>query len=494
MFDDAERLRSRTRRRFLLDAGAGFGWLAVSWMLANGRLSAAPRDESRKPHFPARARRVVQVFCVGGMSHLDTFDYKPELARRSGSKFDMPTFFGQAGNLYGSPFEFKQRGESGLWVSDLLPDLAVCADKLTLVRTMVSRSANHMPAVAQMNTGFILTGFPSMGAWVVYALGSENENLPSFVVLPDARSYPWGGTLQWSNGFLPAAVQGTAFRASGDPVPDLSTPPETDPEARQQGLAWLASMNRRYAEEHPGDSSLEARLRNYELAARMQLSVPEATAIAGESEATRRLYGFGDKETEALATQCLLARRLLERGVRFVQIFHGGSGNDWDAHGSLETNHRKRAGEYDRPVAGLLQDLASRGMLEDTLVMGVTEFGRTPVSQGTGKTAGRDHHPGCFTCWLAGAGLKPGYAYGTSDELCYQPAENPVTIPDFHATALHLLGLDHEKLTFYHNGIRRRLTDVHGHVLEGILEATGQPHASGAVRPGRAQRIADLKT
>jgi hypothetical protein len=343
---------------------------------------------------------------------------------------------------------------------------------------MVSKSANHMPAVAQMNTGFILTGFPSMGAWVVYGLGTENDNLPAFVVMPDPRGHPWGGPLQWSNGFLPAAVQGTALRASGDPVPDLSNPQQTKEAARRAGLEWLAKMNRTFAEEHPGDSNLEARLRGYELAARMQLSVPETADLNGESAATLRLYGIDEKNTEALGKQCLLARRLLERGVRFVQIFHGGSGTDWDAHGSLQTNHGKRAQEYDKPVAGLIQDLAGRGLLRDTLVMGMTEFGRTPVSQGTGKTSGRDHHPDCFSCWMAGAGLKPGIAWGTSDELGYKPAENPVSVPDFHATALHLLGIDHEKLTFYHNGIRRRLTDVHGHVIEGILSRRGLQSAS----------------
>ncbi len=459
-----------SRRRLLLDTGGGFGWLALSWLLNQNQARGATASlDSLKPHFPAKAKRVLQVFCVGGMSHLDSFDHKPELSRRSGSAFDMPTFFGQAGNLLGSPFEFKQRGQSGLWVSNLLPRLAESADHLTVIRTMVAKSANHMPAVAQMNTGFILTGFPSMGAWVVYALGTETENLPAFVVLPDPRAYPWGGTLQWSNGFLPAAVQGTVFRGAGEPVPDLSTPPGSEAAARNAGLEWVSGMNRKYAEEHPGDTSLEARLRSYELAARMQISVPETADFKSESEATRRMYGIDEKETEALGTQCLLARRLLERGVRFVQIYHGGSGSDWDAHGNLEANHQKRAQEYDKPVGALMRDLAGRGLLRDTLVMGMTEFGRTPVSQGTGKTAGRDHHPDCFTCWMAGAGLKPGFAYGTSDELGYKPAENPVTVYDFHATALHLLGLDHEKLTFYHNGIRRRLTDVHGRVVQGIL-------------------------
>ena len=467
MSTETENLLSR--RQVLLDSGAGFGWLALSWLLASERAGAANTSpsESRGPHFPPKAKRVIQVFCVGGMSHVDSFDYKPELSKRSGTAFDMPTFFGQAGNLMGSPFEFKQRGQSGLWVSNLLPHLAECADQLTVIRTMVARSANHMPALAQMNTGFILTGFPSMGVWVVYALSTENENLPAFVVLPDPRAHPWGGTLQWSNGFLPATVQGTAFQSAGDPVPDLSNPPGTNIAAREAGSAWLAAMNRRYAEMHSGDSNLEARLRTYELAAKMQSSVPEVTDLKSESEVTRRMYGLDRKETEPLGNQCILARRLLERGVRFVQIFHGGSGTDWDAHGSLETNHQKRAQEYDQPVAALIQDLAGRGLLKDTLVMGVTEFGRTPVSQGTGKTAGRDHHPGC--CWLAGAGLKPGFAYGTSDDLGYKPADKPVTVYDFHATALHLLGLNHEKLTFYHNGIRRRLTDVHGKVVDGIL-------------------------
>ena len=448
-----------TRRQMLLDAGAGFGWLAVSALSAR----------AGETHFAPKAKRVIQVFAVGGMSHLDTFDYKPELAKRNGKPFDMPTFFGQGGNLLGNVFEFAQRGQSGLWVSNLLPQLAACADRMTVIRMMVSKSANHMPAVACMNTGFILTGFPSMGAWVTYALGSERENLPAFVVLPDPRAHPWGGTVQWSNGFLPAAVQGTMFRGTATPVPDLATPAGTQPESRQAALAWLNRQNKRYADEHPGDSALDARVRSYELAASMQLSVPSIADVTGESEATRKLYGFDDPVTEPLARQCLLARRLIEQGVRFVQVYHGGSSVDWDAHGSIIDNHTKRAAEYDRPVSALLRDLDSRGLLEDTLLMGITEFGRTPVSQGTGKTAGRDHHPDCFSCWMAGAGVKPGFAYGTSDDLGQKPAENPVTVHDFHATALHLLGLDHERLTYYHNGIRRRLTDVHGRVVRGYL-------------------------
>ena len=448
-----------SRRRFL-DAGFGFGWLASAWLQAEEK-------RVQQPHFTPKAKRILQVFSLGGMSHLDTFDYKPELDARNGKPFDMPTFFGQAGNLYASPWKFRQRGQSGLWVSDLLPNLAGQADQLTVIRSMVSKSANHMPAVAQMNTGFILSGFPSMGAWVTYALGTENQNLPAFVVLPDHRNYPWGGTLQWSNGFLPAAFQGTAFRGVGDPVPDLSTP-AAEAGTRAEAMRWLQEMNRDYAQAHPADTTLDARLRSYELAAQMQLSVPDVADLKGESAATQKLYGLDQKETAPLGRRCLLARRLLERGVRFVQLYHGASGTDWDAHGDLSGNHARMALEYDQPVAALLNDLKQRGLLEDTLVMGVTEFGRTPVAQGAGKK-GRDHHPDCFTCWLAGAGVRPGMAYGSSDEVGYKPAESPVTVYDFHATALHLLGLQHDKLTFYHNGVRRRLTDVHGHVIEGIL-------------------------
>ncbi len=464
---------SRSRRRWILDAAGGFGWLALASMLppeALGAPASGPAGQ-RVARFQPRAKRVIQIFAIGGMSHLDTWDFKPELARRDGTPYSMPTFFGQGGNLRGPAWPFQQRGDSGMWVSDLLPGMARQADRLTVVRSMVSKSANHMPAVAQMNTGFILTGFPAMGAWVTYALGSENENLPSFVVLPDPNSHPWGGSAQWTNGFLPATVQGTAFRtqAGGAPVPDVVPPEGLEPRAREAALIWLRDRNLEYARTHPGDSSLEARIRSYEVAARMQLSIPEIADLEREPEATRKLYGFGEEKTANLARNCLLGRRLIEQGVRFVQIYHGGSGNSWDAHSNLVKNHENMAREYDRPVAGLLEDLRGRGLLEDTLVMGVTEFGRTPVSQGTGETAGRDHHPNCFTCWMAGGGTKPGHSYGASDDLGYEPASDPVTVFDLHATALRLLGLDHERLTFYHNGIDRRLTDVHGQVIEELI-------------------------
>ncbi len=462
-----------SRRRMLLDAAGGFGWAALASILPRGLIRAAGTDSQGGlgSHFTPRAKRIIQVFAVGGMSHVDTFDYKPELQRRDGTPYSMPTFFGQGGNLRGCPWEFRQHGQSGTWVSGLLPRLAEQADRLTIVRSMVSKSANHMPAVAQMNTGFILTGFPAMGAWLTYALGAENENLPSFVVLPDPNSHPWGGSAQWTNGFLPATAQGTAFRtqSGGTPVPDLEVPKRVSAESRADAAGWLRRMNRAYADAHPGDTTLDARIRNYEIAARMQLSVPGIADLEQESAATRRLYGVDDEETADLARNCLLARRLVERGVRFVQIYQGGSGKSWDAHSDLIKNHEDMAREYDRPVAALLADLHGRGMLDDTLVLGVTEFGRTPVSQGTGEKAGRDHHPSCFTCWMAGGGFRHGLTHGRSDELGNLPVEDEVTIYDLHATSLHLMGLDHERLTFYHNGINRRLTDVHGRVVEPLI-------------------------
>ena len=339
-----------SRRRFLSNTSIGLGSTALSYLLS-GEARAAGSSQPPQPHFPPRAKRLVQVFAVGGMSHLDTFDHKPELDRRDGQSFDISTFFGQAGNLYKSPFPFHRRGESGLWVSDLLPNLAKCADKLTVIKSMVAKSANHMPAIAQMNSGFVLTGFPAMGAWVSYGLGSENQDLPAYVVLPDPRSLPWGGSLNWSSAFLPASHQGTAFRTSGEAVPDLATPEGVSASSRRAGLDWVSKINSKYQREHPGDTALEARLRSYEIAARMQLSVPEITDLRRESEATRQLYGVEDKQTEALAKNCLLARRLLEQGVRFVQIFHGGPSNDW-GRTRESCGQSRRYGRRVRPAGG----------------------------------------------------------------------------------------------------------------------------------------------
>ena len=419
----------------------------------------------------------MHIFAAGGVSHLDTFDYKPGLEKHHGralaSTVKYDPFFGQPGNLMKSPWRFARRGQSGLWVSDLLPHLAGCVDDITFIHSMVSKSNNHTPATFLANTGFTMNGYPSLGAWLSYGLGSLNQDLPAFVVLPDSRGLPAGGAINWSAGFLPATHQGTAFRTtSPEPIVDLNTPPEVKPSARQASLKLLAAMNQQFAEVNPGDSGLAARLRSYELAARMQASVPEVIDFDRESEATKQLYGLDAETTAGFGRNCLLARRLLERGVRFVQLFNGGAFGspriNWDAHEDLVDNHNKQAAVMDQPVAGLLKDLKARGMLEDTLVVWSTEFGRTPVTQGlNGK--GRDHHQHVYTCWLAGAGLKPGLSYGTSDEIGFHAGDHPVTTYDFHATILHLLGLDHARLTFYHNGIQRRLTDVHGQVVKDIL-------------------------
>ena len=468
-----------SRRHFLWNSGGGLGAIALAWMLNRESIRAveSPAGSAIQPHFPAKAKRIVQVFCAGGVSHIDTFDYKPELEKMDGKslegKGENLGFFGQPGRVMKSVYEFSQHGKSGAWVSHLLPRLAERVDDLCFIHSMVAKSNNHTPAAFQMNSGFTLNGFPCMGSWLSYGLGTENENLPAFVVLPDPRGLPAGGSINWTSGFLPANHQGVAFRTqSSEPVPDLQTPKSTSASARSADMQFLAALNSEFADRHPGDDAFAARLRSYELAAQMQASIPEATDLANESEATQKMYGLDEPANKGFARNCLTARRLLERGVRFVQILNGGSFGspriNWDGHENIKENHDTQAATMDKPVAALIQDLKQRGMLEDTLFIWSTEFGRSPATQGLGAT-GRDHHPTAFTCFLAGAGLKKGISYGTSDEIGYFAAENKVSIPDFHATILHLLGLNHEKLTFYHNGINRRLTDVHGQVINGIL-------------------------
>ena len=469
-----------SRRHFLWSSAGGLGGIALAWMLAKEAQAAQPSSREAAPrstHFPPKAKRVVHIFCAGGVSHLDTFDHKPALERFHGTplvgKGENRGFFGQPGNVMKSPYEFRQHGQSGQWVSSLLPHLARRVDDLVILRSMVAKSNNHTPATFQMNTGFTLNGFPCMGSWMSYGLGTENEDLPAFVVLPDSRGMPAGGSINWTSGFLPATHQGVAFQTrSHEPIPHLETPASVRKEARTAGIELLSAMNRDHASRHAGDSGLEARIRSYELAARMQLSIPEATDLAGESGATKKLYGMDAKPSEGFGRNCLLARRLLERGVRFVQVWNGGAFGspriNWDGHENLKENHDNQAAVMDRPVAGLIADLKQRGMLDDTLFIWSTEFGRSPATQGIGAP-GRDHHPDAFTCFLAGAGLKQGLGYGATDDVGYFVAENPVSTYDFHATILHLLGIDHERLTFYHNGIARRLTDVHGQVVRGIL-------------------------
>jgi len=477
------------RRDFLWQLGGGLGGVALSAMLAEAHAADAisgPRPANllapKPPHFAPKAKAVIQIFCPGGLSHIDSWDYKPELARRNGQPFDadgkLQFFASKPGSCQGSYWPFRQHGQCGRWMSALFPQLAACVDEIAFLHSMQSKSALHGPAMFMANTGFILPGFPSMGAWVTYGLGSVSENLPAFVVLPDPRGLPPGGVINWGAGFLPAVYQGTALNtdANADAIADLFPPKsftETLAHGEQDGRAFLREMNMRHAAERPGNTELEARIAAYELAARLQLSAPEVTDLRGESDVMRKLYQLEHEDWGPFGRQCLLARRLVERGVRFVQIYCGAENTtakkirpNWDSHEDLVRDHGYWGPILDHGAAALLQDLRQRGLLDSTLVICTTEFGRQPAAQGK---AGRDHNPGAFTAWLAGGGIKGGVGYGATDELGFKAAEHPTYCYDLHATALQLLGLDHEKLSFYHNGIRRRLTDVHGEVIDEVL-------------------------
>ena len=455
--------------------GEGLAFIAFSALLGSGgKVVAAP------PHFTPKAKRVLQIFCPGAVSHLDTFDYKPELQRRSGEPLPgaekLMTFQGKNGNLMGSPWGFTRRGQSGKWISDLLPHLGGLVDDMAFIHSMTSKTNTHGPGCVLMNTGFVTEGFPSAGAWMSYGLGSENDNLPTFVAIPDIRGLPTAGPANWSSGFLPTEHAATAFNAA-DPIRDLHRPPQISLAAELDSRELLALMNRRYSERYPGNPVLSARQSAYELAARMQLSAPEVSELSSESPATRELYGLDDSNPliAAYAENCLLSRRLLERGVRFVTLFCGSRASavggllNWDCHNTLQADYERHLPILDRPTAGLIRDLQGRGLLDDTLVLWTTEFGRMPTHQE--GTLGRDHNPRGFTVWMLGAGVRSGVSYGATDEFGSEVVENPATIHDFHATVLHLLGLDHKKLTYYHNGIERRLTDVHGHVTRDIVNA-----------------------
>ncbi|MCI0359459.1 MAG: DUF1501 domain-containing protein [Planctomycetaceae bacterium] len=469
-----------SRRNLLGQFATGLSGIALTSLLGRDSTASPIRGEAADPppHHPAKAKRAIQIFLQGGLSQVDSFDYKPELARLHGQpvpgKEKPVAFMGKVGLLHRHHFEFKQRGQSGLWVSDLFPHLAEVADELTVIRSMWSGTGNHTPATYEANSGFRTLGFPAAGTWISYGLGCEVDNLPTFVVLPDSRSLPTGGANNWTSGFLPARHQGVVLSTSGPPVRDLAPASSIDSATQAARFAALAALNRRHLELRGGDDALEGRLRSYELAARMQLAVPEAADLARESAATLNRYGVEQKECADFARGCLLARRLVERGVRFVQLWSGaafGQEVHWDAHGSVPENHRREAAKIDRPVAALLGDLRERGLLDDTLVIFNTEFGRTPYAESAGDKAGagRDHNADAFSVWLAGAGLRHGIAYGTSDDIGWKAAENPVDVHDFHATILHLLGIDHTRLTYYHNGIHRRLTNVHGRVLSDLL-------------------------
>jgi hypothetical protein len=472
------------RRSFLDFARAGIGGTALLSLLlddqAGGAVSIPGEAADSPPHHPAKAKRVIHVCACGAMSHLDTFDYKPELERQHGRPLggaeEVDVFFGQVGLLRKSDWKFHRHGESGLWISDLFPHLARQADELTVIRSMVAETSNHTPATFQENTGFRLNGFPVAGAWVSYGLGAETDELPAYVVIPDSRGVPAGGSINWSNGFLPARHQGVVVRGTGTPIDDLFPARAIAPSTERASRELLGRLNSMHADRRGGaEDALTARARSYELAARMQLAVPEVTNLDGETQATHALYGLDDPTTVDFGRGCLLARRLLERGVRFVQLFAGGAFGspriNWDGHEDMVENHGREAGRIDKPLAGLLADLRRRGLLEDTLVLFTTEFGRTPFTQSNAGVlgAGRDHSQYGFSVWMAGAGLAQGTAYGATDPLGLKAVVNPVHWHDFHATVLHLLGVDHERLVFYHNGIARRLTNVHGQVVRGVL-------------------------
>ncbi len=460
-----------TRRDFLT---TGFGGLALSHLLA--------ADTKPNPafngglHHKAKVKRVVQVFLNGGMSQMDTFDYKPVLEKKHGQIVDVglkATATGTPGPLMKSPFKWKQHGKSGRWVTDVFPHLATCVDDMAFLMGMTSKTNVHGPASYLQNTGFLTPGFPCAGAWIGYALGRLTDELPSFVVLPDPRGLPYNGSGNFSAGFLSASHQGTVVNPSApSPISDLAASPSAKfvtPAASDDGLILLRELNGKYAVDRPGDSRLSARVESYELAAKMQLAAPEVFDLTRESKATHELYGTSAPAHDGgFAKNCLLARRMIERNVRFVQVWsgQGGPSNNWDNHTNIAKELPPIARQVDRPVAALLGDLKAKGLLADTLVIFTTEFGRMPFTQGG---VGRDHNGGTFVTWLAGAGIKAGVAHGESDEFSYRAAENATDGHDLSATVLHLMGIDHEKLSVRHDGIDRRLTDVHGHVIDQIV-------------------------
>lgn len=472
-----------SRRDFFSWTGSGLGAAAfASLLLQDGTARAAGLPGEAKdppPHHPAKAKRAIHICLCGGVSHIDSFDYKPELAKLHGQPLpgaEKPdVFFGQIGLLRKNDWEFKQRGQSGLWVSDLFPHLAGVADELTVIRSMFAESSSHTPATLHENSGFRLNGFPTLGSWLSYGMGNETDELPAYVVLPDARGLPAGGTNNWTNGFLPAQHQGVMFQSKGPVISDLFPAREVSAEVEVASRDLQRHLNQLDLEAHGGEGELAARMKAYQLAAKMQLAVPRVTDLTGETSATQAQYGLEEPETRDFGRSCLLARRLLEQGVRFVQLFSGGSFGspriNWDGHEDVKENHTREAKLIDQPVAGLLKDLRQRGLLEDTLVLFTSEFGRTPFTQSKADTVGtgRDHNQYGFSVWLAGAGLKHGLAFGSTDDIGWKAVEHRVAWHDFHATVLHLLGIDHERLTVYHNGIQRRLTNVHGEVVEGIL-------------------------
>ncbi|MCH2202366.1 MAG: DUF1501 domain-containing protein [Fuerstiella sp.] len=479
MFPTANLPVAHPSRRDIFNWGInGLGATALLSMLNHD--ASATEVQRGLPQFPAKAKRAIHICLIGGMSHIDSFDYKPALEKFHGKSLqtdEQPDiFFGKVGLLKKQEWRFAPRGDSGLMISDMFPHIAELADDLTILRSMESESANHTPALFLANSGFEANGFPSMGSWVSYGLGSETDSLPAYVVLNDDRGAPNTGTSTWSSAFLPSSSQGVVFEAGDQPVRDLFPAQPVPIAADQATREFVNAVNRRQLSKTNADVTLSARLRSYELAAKMQLSVPEVADVSGETRETTEAYGVNNKQTADMGRRCLLGRRLLERGVRFVQLFSGGpiAGSpraSWDAHESVLDNHTIEAGRIDQPVAALLRDLKQRGMLQDTLVLFTTEFGRTPFAQSAADKVGpgRDHNRYGFSGWMAGAGLKSGFAFGETDEIGWKNVKRPIPWHDFHATVLHLMGIDHKQLTYYHNGIQRRLTNVHGDIVKEIL-------------------------
>ena len=470
-----------TRRQLLQRSGGGMGAIALSALLAGTGLTSSANAAksalaSRSAHFPSKVRSVIWLFMNGGPSQVDTWDYKPELAKHDGQElegFDKNTgfFTGNVGPIMKSPFQFKQHGESGTWVSEIFPQMSRHVDKMSFIHSCHTESNNHSPALFMINTGMKRMGFPSLGSWVTYGLGTENEDLPAFVAMSDPlnRGLPKGYAQNWGAGFLPSVYQGTWLKPNGKPIDNLDPAPNVNGDQQQAMLSFLKMLNEQHFETRPEEVELETRINSFELAFRMQKAAPEALDIAMESQEMHDLYGVGVDRCDHFAKQCLMARRLVERGTRFIQIYSGGNENarSWDGHNSISKNHGQFAGETDQPIAGLLEDLDRRGLLESTLVVWGGEFGRLSIVQKGGT--GRDHNPHAMTYWMAGGGVKGGTHYGATDEIGNVAVENRVSVNDLHATILHLCGLDHQKLTFRLNGRDFRLTDVAGNVVHDII-------------------------
>jgi hypothetical protein len=464
-----------SRREFLANAGAGAGMLALASLIANDKpCRAAVKNPlaPSEPHFAPRAKRVIWLFMHGGPSQVDLFDPKPDLIKYAGKP--LPDSFGEVmtrrevarNPLLGPVKSFHRHGKSGLEVSEFLPEIAKCADELFVIRSMHGDSVNHPQSVYQLNTGSILMGRPSVGSWVAYGLGSENQDMPAFVVLPDPGGGLKGGPPAWGSGFLPATYQGVTLRPGATPILDLQPQPQISSRQQQNLLKLIRNLNEQHLQQRDHDDELSARIASYELAFRMQAMAPELVDISHETQETQALYGLDQGETREFGQRCLLARRMIEGGVRFVQLYSGDT-NGWDAHSNVLENHTEFCRRTDRPIAGLLRDLRRRGLLDDTLVIWGGEFGRMPMSE-QGK--GRDHNPWGYSYWLAGAGIQGGQAYGATDAVGLRAAENPVHVRDFHATVLHLLGLDYESLTYFHHGLEERLTGpVSAKVIQDVI-------------------------